>query len=125
MVGFYRVTALTMLFMAGSILTCEAASNPLLGNWILTGPGYVDRDGNSWCTSIPRLEFTASTQSVYTAATKFRPAAHSTTAVRYLITGNKVFVASEPTFYNAPSYTILGPNKMMSDDVGHCPFQKH
>ncbi len=112
-----------MLLMTAAT-ACEADSNPLLGQWTLTGPGYVDRDGNSWCTSIPRLDFTATTQTVYAAAMKFRAASQSTTAVHYLVSGNKVYVASEATFYGAPSYTIVGPGKMMSDDVGHCPFSR-
>lgn len=120
---FTYVTAAAMLLIAAGT-ACEAADNPLLGQWTLTGPGYVDRDGNSWCTSIPRLDFTATTQTVYAAATKFRPAAQSTTPVHYLVSGNQVFVASEATFYGAPSYTIVGPGKMMSNDVGHCPFQR-
>ncbi len=65
---------------------------------MLSGPGYVDRDGNSWCTSIPRLNFTATAQTVYAAADQIRPAAQSTTAVHYLVSGNKVYVASEPRF---------------------------
>jgi hypothetical protein len=113
-----------ILLAAAGTAMCEAAGNPLLGNWMLSGPGYVDRDGNSWCTTIPRLEFTATAQTVYVAATKFRAAAQSTTAVKYLVSGNKVFVASEATFYGAPSYVIVGPNKMMSEDVGHCPYEK-
>ena len=120
---FVRVTAAAIVFMACTTM-CDAADNPLIGNWVLSGPGYVDRDGNSWCTAIPRLDFTATSQTVYAAATKFRPAAQSTTAVHYLVSGNKVFVASEATFYGAPSYLIVGPNKMMSQDVGHCPFEK-
>jgi hypothetical protein len=123
MTGFARVTVAAMLLMTVST-ACQADSNPLLGQWMLTGPGYVDRDGNSWCNSIPRLDFTATTQTVYAAAMKFRPASQSTTAVHYLVSGNKVYVASEATFYGAPSYTIVGPGKMMSDDVGHCPFSK-
>jgi hypothetical protein len=70
------------------------------------------------------MDFTATTETVYAAATKFKPAAQSTTAVHYLINKNQVYVASEPTFYGAPSYTIVDPNKMMSNDVGHCPFSK-
>ena len=123
MARFARVTAAAMLLMTAGT-ACEAADNPLLGQWTLSGPGYVDRDGNSWCNSIPRLDFTATTQTVYAAATKFRPAAQSTTAVHYLVNGNQVYVASEPSFYGAPSYTIVGPGKMMSNDVGHCPFTK-
>ena len=103
---------------------CEAASNPLLGKWKLSGPGYVDRDGNSWCTATPMLEFTATAQTVYVAATKFRPAAQSTTQVTYLVSGNKVYASSTPSFYNAPSYLMVGPGKMMSQDIGHCPYQK-
>ena len=61
---------------------------------------------------------------VYAAATKFRPAAQSTTAVHYLVSGNKVYVSSTASFYNAPSYLITGPNKMTSEDVGHCPYEK-
>ncbi|HEX4293500.1 MAG TPA: hypothetical protein VHZ29_05150 [Rhizomicrobium sp.] len=121
---FVRVTVAAILLMAAGTAMCEAESNPLLGNWMLSGPGYVDRDGNSWCTSIPRLNFTVTAETVYAAATKFRPAAQSTTAVHYLVSGNKVFVASAPTFYGAPSYVIVGPGKMMSEDVGHCPFEK-
>jgi hypothetical protein len=121
---FGRVTAAAILLAAAGTAACEAESNPLLGNWMLSGPGYVDRDGNSWCTSIPRLDFTATAQTVYAAATKFKPAAQSTTAVHYMVSGNKVFVASEATFYGAPSYLIVGPGKMMSEDVGHCPYEK-
>ena len=121
---FVRVTVAAILFAAAGTAMCEADSNPLIGNWVLSGPGYVDRDGNSWCTSIPRLTFTATTQTVYAAATKFKPAAQSTTAVHYLVNGNQVYVASEATFYGAPSYRIVGPNKMMSEDVGHCPFDR-
>lgn len=123
MTGFARVSAAAMLLMTVST-ACQADSNPLLGQWMLSGPGYVDRDGNSWCTYIPRLDFTAATHSVYTAATKFRPAAQSTVAVHYLVNGNQVFVATEASFYGAPSYTIVGPGKMMSNDGGHCPYTK-
>lgn len=116
--------------IVGAILTtatatcCEAAGNPLIGIWKLSGPGYTDRDGNSWCTSMPRFDFTPTSETIYAAATKFRPAAQSTSAVTYLVSGNKVYVSTEPSFYNAPSYLIVGPNKMMSEDVGHCPYQK-
>ncbi len=123
MTRFAWTTAAAMLLTIAST-ACEADSNPLLGQWMLSGPGYVDRDGSSWCTYIPRLDFTATTQTIYAAATKFRPAAQSTAAVQYLVSGNKVYVSSTPSFYNAPSYTIVGPGKMMSDDVGHCPFTK-
>jgi hypothetical protein len=115
--------AALVLTAAGSVV-CRADSNPLIGNWVLSGPGYVDRDGNSWCTSIPRLTFTATAQTVYAAATKFKPAAQSTTPVHYLVNGSQVYVASEATFAGAPSYRITGPNKMESEDVGHCPFAK-
>lgn len=124
MARFLRITAAAILLTAAGTAMCEAESNPLLGNWVLSGPGYVDRDGNSWCTAIPRLDFTATSQTVYAAATKFRPAAQSTTAVHYLVSGNKVYISSTATFYNAPSYLITGPNKMTSEDVGHCPYEK-
>lgn len=120
---FLRASAAILFVIAGTSV-CEAEINPLLGSWTLSGPGYVDRDGNDWCKTEPRMDFTATTQTIYTAATQFRPGAQSVTAVHYLVSGNKVYVASEATFAGAPSYTITGPGKMMSDDVGHCPYQR-
>jgi hypothetical protein len=121
---FLRVAAAAILFTAATTAMCEADGNPLLGNWTLSGPGYVDRDGFNWCAPTPRLDFTPTSQTVYAAATKFRPAAQSTTPVHYLVSGNKVYVSSTASFYNAPSYLITGPNKMTSEDMGHCPYEK-
>ena len=113
----------TVLFIAG-ISVGRADSNPLLGTWKLTGPGFIDRDGNNYCDAIPQMVFAATTQTMFAAATKFKPAAQGTTNVFYLVSGEKIYVSSSQSFFNAPDYLILAPNKMQTDTIGHCIYQK-
>jgi hypothetical protein len=121
---FARMTVAAILLTAAGTAMCEADGNPLIGDWVMSGPGHVDRDGFNWCAAIPRLGFTATTQTLYVAATKFRPASQSVATVHYLVSGNKVYVSSAPGFYGAPSYRIVGPGKMESEDAGHCSFDR-
>jgi hypothetical protein len=119
-----RVAGLaTALFLAGFSVS-YADSNPLLGTWKLTGPGFIDRDGNNYCDAIPEMVFAPTTQTMFAAATKFRPAAQGTTNVFYLVSGDKVYVSSKQSFAGAPDYLILAPNRMQTDTIGHCIYQK-
>jgi hypothetical protein len=121
-----RQIQLAIIVLATGLAAREAAAagNPLLGKWVAEPNGYVDRNGFAWCAVIPRMEFTTTTQTMYTAATKFRPAAQGTTQVHYLVSGNSVYVASMSTFVGAPKYTILGPNEVQSNDIGGCKFKR-
>jgi hypothetical protein len=121
---FAQVIAATVLLMAASTAMCEADSNPLLGNWVLSGPGAVDRSGFNACAGFPRLGFTATTQTLYIAASKFQPAYQTSTAVRYFVAGNKVYASSTPGLNGAPSYLILGANKIVSNDADHCAYDR-
>lgn len=124
MIGLSRVASVTIAVLIAGISACGAASNPLLGKWKLTGPGYIDRDGNNYCDSIPEMQFTATAQTMFAAATKFKPAAQGTTQVQYLVSGNKIYVSSGPSFFNAPDYLILAGDKMETDTIGHCIYQR-
>jgi hypothetical protein len=124
MIRALRVTCLaTVLFIAG-ISTGWADSNPLLGTWKLTGPGYIDRDGNNYCEAIPQMIFAPTSQTMFAAATKFKPAAQGTTNVFYLVSGDKVYVSSKQSFFGAPDFLILASNRMQTDTIGHCIYQK-
>jgi hypothetical protein len=110
--------------LAARAAAAAPAGNPLLGKWVAEPNGYVDRNGFAWCAAIPRMEFTPTAQTMYAAATKFRPAAQGTTQVHYLVSGNIVYVASMSTFVGAPKYTILGPNEIQTNDVGGCKYKR-
>jgi hypothetical protein len=113
----------TVLFLAG-ISVGYADSNPLLGTWKLTGPGYIDRNGNNYCEAIPEMTFAPTAQTMFAAATKFKPAAQGTTNVFYLVSGNKVYVSPKQSFFNAPDYLILTPSTMQTDTIGHCIYRR-
>jgi hypothetical protein len=125
MIKLSQLTSVTVVLLVAGISASGAASNPLIGKWTLTGPGYIDRDGNNYCDALPEMDFTATTQTMFAAATKFRPAAQGSTPVFYLVSGNKVYVSATQGFFNAPDYIILAPNKMQTDTVGHCVYQKN
>jgi hypothetical protein len=124
MAKFARVTMAAILLTVAGTAVCEADSNPLLGNWKLSGPGWVDRSGHNACAGFPGLSFTATTQILYIAASKFQPAYQTPTTVHYLVNGNKVYVSSTESFGGAPSYIIDGPNKITSNDADHCSYDR-
>ena len=115
--------AAALSLLSGSACLAEA-DNPLIGKWKLTGIGFVDRDGNNYCDAVPEMAFTATTQIMFVAATKFRPAAQSTAKVTYLVSRAKIYVTSGRSFFNAPSYTMLTSTQVQSDAIGHCTYTK-
>jgi hypothetical protein len=123
MIGLRYASVVVAVLMAG-VSACGAASNPLLGKWKLTGPGYIDRDGNNYCDALPEMDFSATTQTMFAAATKFKPAAQGTTQVFYLVSGDKIYVSSTQSFFNAPDYLMLAGDKMQTDTIGHCIYQR-
>jgi hypothetical protein len=116
-----------VLFAATSVwmlCSCAAQANPLLGKWRAEPNGYVTRDGLAVCEVDPEIEFTATQQTLYQAATQFRPAAKGTTDVVYQVTGNKVMVATAGAAGSGTTYVILGPNEMQATDMGNCKFTR-
>jgi hypothetical protein len=112
-----------MLFLAATGISA-AATNPLLGTWVYAGNGYVDRDGTDWCAFIPKMIFTATDQTMFAAATKFKPAAQGTTPVTYLVSGKNVYVSQIGNFNGAPLYTMTSADTMETSNVGTCIFKR-
>ena len=112
--------ALAALCITG-IGASAAPANPLLGRW-LAEPGPLDRSGFDTCAAVPALDFEPASQTMYTAAEKFRPAGKLTTQVIYFVAGNKIYVSSTPGFAGAPMYTLIGPGEVR--DNSGCKYRR-
>ncbi len=108
----------TVLLMAGGQACSADPQNPLLGAWTAEPNGYVDSQGFEFCKVTPRMEFTPTTQTMFSAT------AQGTTDVSYLVSGNTVYVSSTPSFLDAPKYIILGPNEIQAASVGNCKYTR-
>jgi hypothetical protein len=117
--GLFAASAVVML------CACAAAqANPLLGKWRAEPNGFVTSDGLAVCEVDPEIEFTATQQTLYQAATQFRPAAKGTTDVVYQVAGNKVMVAAAAAGGSGATYIILGPNEIQATDMGNCKYTR-
>lgn len=114
-----RVT-LAVLLAAGIPGACSAASsNPLIGEWLVEPGGNADADGFNPCKVVPRMIFTRTTQTMFTAN-----GAGSPQKVIYLVAGKKIYVSSTPGFVGAPMYVMLGPDEVTQDSVGACKYHR-
>ncbi len=92
------------------------AANPLIGSWKFSKADYVDGDGNTHCYT--GMDFTATAQTMYIAGQQ------GTTQVLYKVVGNKVYVSSDPSFYDAPDYIIVDANTIEGDTSGECYYTR-
>lgn len=114
--------AVAILFLLGLPSPGQAAGNPLLGRWQAEPGGARLADGSDACLAIPELDFLPTSQSMHTAATKFRPVGVVTTAAKYLVAGPKVYVSSTAGFAGAPMYTMLSTSELR--DNTDCKYRK-
>jgi hypothetical protein len=116
-----RLLPLVLLLGVTAPAAClAAAANPLLGDWRVEPGGDVNSDGFAYCKVTPELTFTPTTETMYA-----QGGAHGTNDVAYLVSGHDVFVSSSPGFVGAPKFTMLGPDEMTLDAVGHCKYRRH
>ena len=116
----FRFMSLVLLLAAATPAICSAATaNPLIGDWQVEPGGDVNSDGFAYCKVTPRLTFTATTETMYAEG-----GAHGANDVIYLVSGQDIYVSSSPGFLNAPKFTMLGPNEMTLDAVGHCKYRR-
>ena len=121
----YRGLAVLAAAMLLTLDACGAgASNPLLGKWRAEPNGYVTRDGVALCEVDPEIEFTATQQTLYQAATPFRPAAQGTTPVVYQVSGKTVMVSVSGGAGSQTAYILLGPDEMQATDMGNCRYKR-
>ncbi|HEY5072308.1 MAG TPA: hypothetical protein VII63_09780 [Caulobacteraceae bacterium] len=115
-----RLLPLVLLLAVGVPAACSAApANPLIGDWRVEPGGDVNSDGFAYCKVTPRLTFTPTTETMYAES-----GAHGTNQVIYLVSGRDIYVSSSPGFVGAPKFTMLGPNEMTLDAVGHCKYRR-
>lgn len=117
-------SALALALLLSGCSARGQSSNPLLGKWKAEPNGFVGRDGFQYCKVIPEMDFAPASQTMYMAGTQFRPPAHGTTQVQYLVAGNKIYVSSTAGFAGAPMYTMLGPNEMQESAAGGCKYTR-
>jgi hypothetical protein len=118
--AFRRLSLLLLLAAALPALSSARTANPLIGDWRVEPGGDVNSDGFEYCKVTPELTFTATTETMYAA-----DGAHGTNDVFYRVVGQDVFVSSYPDFTDAPKFTMLGPNEMTLDAVGHCKYRRN
>ncbi len=114
--------ALASLCLLGIPASGQAAANPLLGRWQAEPGGVVDAAGRDACAAVPELDFSPTSQTMITAATKFRPMGKITTRAKYLVAGPKVYVSSTDGFAGAPMYTMLSASELR--DNTDCKYRR-
>jgi len=117
----FRSLSFVLLLTAGIPALCSAkTANPLIGDWRVEPGGDVNSDGFAYCKVTPELTFTTTTETMYAES-----GAHGTNDVMYLVSGQDIYVSSSPGFVGAPKFTMLGPNEMTLDAVGHCKYRRN